>query len=110
MLTVENLKKAFADAFRRSEASATERHRARSAAWVACHAAELRVLCAGLDVTVFTRDDKRHFGRFGLNELLYDVSICQTATLSSPRGKPLRYITRAGWLVESELREGDSTA
>jgi hypothetical protein len=85
-------------------------HAARSAAWVSCLAEELRSFYGGTNATVFTKYDERNRHRFGLNELLHDISICEISTMKSPgQGQEMHYITRALWQIESELAEGDST-
>lgn len=48
---------------------------------------------------VFSRDHGENRQHFGLNELLFDVSVCHVQ--QSPSG--LRYVARAEWLVESEF-------
>lgn len=111
MFTAQHLKRALLNAAAR-ECSGTlqQLHAARSAAWVSCLAEELRSLYEGTHVAVFTKYDERNRDRFGLNELLYDISICETSTMKSPgQGKELHYITRALWQIESELAEGDSS-
>jgi hypothetical protein len=77
---------------------------------VRCLAGELQRLYADeRDVRVFYKGDAQHREDFGLNELLYDVCVCQTATCSSARqGKTLRYVTKALWQVESEFARDSS--
>src|SRR5690348_10548335 len=85
-------------------AAATDRlnvHRSR--AWVDALARQFRKQCEG-EVCVFSKHDHSNRERFGLNELLYDICVCKTATCTSPvHGKTLHYIQRALWQVESEF-------
>ena len=63
------------------------------------------------DVRVFHKADDPNRAEFGLNELLYDICVCQTATCSSARqGKELRFVTKALWQVESEFARDSSEA
>jgi hypothetical protein len=62
-------------------------------------------------VRVFHKGDAENRADFGLNELLYDVCVCQTAACPSARqGKTLRYVTKALWLVESEFARDSGEA
>jgi len=113
MLTAQHLlralEKAAASEFR-TTMSLKDLHKMRSRTWVARCAEEMHTLYPAPNVAVFTRHDERNRERFGLAELLYDISICETAVLKSPGlGKNLHYITKALWQIESELAEGDST-
>jgi hypothetical protein len=63
----------------------------------------LKTTVQGENVVVFCKADPTHRDTFGLNEMLYDVSICETDECIAPSGKKLRYITKAIWQVESEF-------
>ncbi len=52
---------------------------------------------------IFTKHFLGNKKEFGLNELLYDVLVCETKTTNSIHGKPLHFATKALWQVESEL-------
>ena len=54
-------------------------------------------------IRVFSKYNKENRKDFGLNELLFDISVCKINYLKSPRNKELAYIERAHWLVESEM-------
>jgi hypothetical protein len=108
MLTVEHLKRALVHPSQcgvPDPPSPGSLHQARSSEWVRCLAGELKQLYADSpDVRVFHKGDGGNREDFGLNELLYDVCVCQTAPCASARqGKTLRHITRALWQVESEF-------
>ena len=78
-------------------------HRQRSINWVESLAGEFRkVYPRDKDFRVFSKyhDQNRDFG---LNELLYDISVCRVNRITSPRHIELVYIEHAVWLVESEM-------
>lgn len=52
---------------------------------------------------VFDRDCGLNRQEFGVSELLFDILVAETTTVSAVRGKELRAITRAEWIIESEL-------
>ncbi len=54
-------------------------------------------------IKIFTKHFTGNKKEFGLNELLYDLLICETNTANSLHGKPLNFVTKALWQVESEL-------
>jgi hypothetical protein len=63
------------------------------------------------DVRVLTRSDASNKADFGLNELLYDVTVCRTAVVTSARArKPLSYVAAPLWHVESELAKNSRQA
>lgn len=47
---------------------------------------------------------------FGMDELLFDVLVCDTGTTNSPRGTKLTYIQKGIWAVESELARNSREA
>jgi len=60
---------------------------------------------------VFTKHHEPNRAEFGLNELLYDVLWCDTATTPAAEADVvLRYITRGMWAVESEFAEDSRKA
>ena len=89
------------------------RNRKRSCAWVECLAEELRKTFESVDrdVRVFSKEHRKNRADFGLNEMLYDLCVCETATCDSHTGrKQLRYITRVLWLIESEFAKNSVAA
>ena len=55
-------------------------------------------------VRVFSKGCRANRKEFGLNELLYDVSVCRSGTVrSSVHGRQLPYIREVLWQVESEF-------
>src|SRR4051812_17105010 len=76
----------------------------RSRAWVDALAQQFRQTLTEPDTCVFSKYDKSNRERFGLNELLYDVCVCRTASVTSPvHGSTLHYICKPLWQVESEF-------
>ena len=55
----------------------------------------------------FWRGNPDNNEEFGLSELLYDISVCQTETTRSMESKPrcLKFVSKASWVVESEFSE-----
>jgi hypothetical protein len=107
MLTVVLLEAALKSAYRECEKhsrlSPQQLHSKRSQAWVKCLGAQLKTIVHGEGIVVFCKADPANRDKFGLNEMLYDVSICDTGDCISPSGKKLRYIAKALWQVESEF-------
>jgi hypothetical protein len=102
MLTVEHLEEALAKAYEcKSQPGWSQQrlHSERSREWVKCLADELRKLNSDPDVCVFWKGNEKNRREFGLNELLYDVTVCKT----KKDGKGPRYVTKALWQVESEF-------
>lgn len=87
-------------------------HAARSRDFVAALGDQLGALCGHEpDVRVFTKHDERNRAEFGMNELLYDVAVCRTATIkSAATGKELHYVTAPIWHVESEFAKDSRQA
>lgn len=80
-------------------------HRARSSAVVEAIAAELRLAYAHRsDVVVFSKLHAANRETFGLNELLFDVTVCRVASIpATERGPELRHVVEPLWAIESEL-------
>ncbi|MCF8369268.1 MAG: hypothetical protein K9G76_09520 [Bacteroidales bacterium] len=90
------------------EPSELKRNRQRSINWVESLANEFRTkFPIAKDYGVFSKyyenEEKKQRREFGLNELLYDISVCKINYTISPRGTELAYIEKALWLVESEM-------
>jgi hypothetical protein len=113
-----NLKTLLSSAFHnacRSPCVAAERgvlHRERSRAWVESLANEFRGTLAGdPEIRVFSKGCHANREEFGLNEPLYDVLVCRTATVESAvHGKTLLYVREALWQVESEFARDSGAA
>src|SRR5262245_13437106 len=107
MLTVDlleaALKSAYDDCEKLRGLSAQQKHSKRSQAWVQCLGKQLKTIVQGKNIVVFCKADSTNREKFGLNEMLYDVSICETDECTAPGGKTLRFITQAIWQVESEF-------
>jgi len=84
-----------------------ERNRQRSIIWVESLASAFREYYQIKDnYRVFSKyyEDIETRKDFGLNELLYDISVCKINYTESPKHKTkLAYIEKALWLVESEM-------
>jgi hypothetical protein len=80
-------------------------HRRRSRIWVETLADAFRLHFAGdPTVRVFSKHNPSNRADFGLNELLYDVTVCRVGTVSSTKHqKVLYYVREALWQVESEF-------
>ena len=87
-------------------------HAARSRDFVAALGDQFASLYAGdPDVRVFTKHDERNRAEFGMNELLYDVTVCRTGRVKSARhGKALQYVASPIWHVESEFARSSRQA
>ncbi|REJ84609.1 MAG: hypothetical protein DWQ33_02265 [Bacteroidetes bacterium] len=58
-------------------------------------------------IKVFTKHYNNNRKEFGLNELLYDVLVCETSSTNSVQGIPISYVTKApfgGMLIEASFR------
>jgi hypothetical protein len=84
-------------------------HAMRSQVWVETLAETFRDHYSKVDenIRVFSKYFKGKEGKqrkdFGLNELLFDISVVKINTIESPRHKELTYIEKALWIVESEM-------
>jgi hypothetical protein len=108
VLTLDHIKRALenaADCERPgAAASAQALHATRSRQWVNCLASELKAMYPDPRVKVFFKGNAENQSEFGLDELLYDVCICETDTCPAARSrKMLRCVTSALWQVESEF-------
>lgn len=115
-MTLQQLKSALAEAAKCPDKEGLldgPMHRERSRVWVECLGKQLGASFKGSDrdVRVFTKHEDSNREDFGLNELLYDVCVCETALSPSHTGrKQLRYVTRALWLIESEFAKDSAAA
>lgn len=62
------------------------------------------------EFAVFSRDSRVNRPEFGLNELLFDILVAEIATVKSARGRDIKAIRGAEWLIESELNQTNSRA
>ena len=82
------------------ETTRAQRHRARSRNFIIELAAALREREGGGEVEALHRYSDAARARFGVNELLHDITVCRAAQVPD---QPLWYITDPLWQVESEL-------
>ena len=60
---------------------------------------------------VFWDGNTENKGDFCLQEMLFDVAVCEISTVESVTlEKPLPFFTRCHWQIESELNQGNSRA
>lgn len=80
-------------------------HRQRSINWIKMLAKEFQKLYpVDSGFRVFSRSDGSNKADFKLNELLFDIAVCEVAPIRSAYDKQeLSYVTRAVWQVESEF-------
>jgi hypothetical protein len=105
MMDLRNLlEKAFADATKTAVANTAlkQLHVARARAWITSLTTRFRCQYCGNSMRVLSKYNATHRKEFGLNELLYDVLVCQVDIVEK-YGKPLVYIQDVVWQVESEF-------
>ena len=84
-------------------------HSDRSEAWVNCLGKGFREHYQDEDQRVFWKQNESNTEQFGLNELLFDVLVCQVNEVKSVRrGTRLQFISKCYWQVESELNDSNS--
>ena len=94
---------------KRDGESAGQTHRERSSAWIDCLGTGFQEHYSEPSQLVFWRHNYDNQRQFGLNELLFDLLVCQVEELESARHKiPLQFVSKCHWLVESEL-DNEST-
>ena len=92
-----------------AERSTAQINRERSIDWVDYLGKGFREYYNNDDQCVFWRKNQGNRKQFGLNELLFDISVCQIKEVPSIRhGKPLPFVSKCYWQVESELNDSDS--
>ncbi len=81
----------------------------RSSKFVECLAGELRLKYENDNsgYRVLSRDYPAHKSEFGMNELLYDILVCDTGITGTVKNSDVkaRYITKGIWAVESEMKK-----
>ncbi len=82
-----------------------EVNRNRSAEFVSRLATALHRECEGDEqVIALSKHNADHRERFGVNELLFDITVCRTDTVASgTSGGELSFVTKGLWAVESEM-------
>ena len=87
-------------------------NRNRSSEFVKQLAAEYNKFYEGDEaIRVLSSGNNSNRTEFGLNELLYDVTVCSVTNIeSSKQGKQLTLVTQTLWSVESELRRDSREA
>ena len=87
-------------------------HRNRSKNFVESLAAEFRQRYAERDdVAVFSKHYEANRKRHGLNELMYDVAVCETRRVSSSTGRTdLTYVSSLVVAIESEMAKDSRQA
>jgi hypothetical protein len=118
MITKEFIEKTFSLALTNAEKKAVEKkiysgdlqklHALRAREWVEALANSFREhFKVDENIRVFSKYYESENGEqrkdFGLNELLFDISVVKINKIESPRHKELTYIEKALWLVESEM-------
>lgn len=76
-----------------------------SGKWVSAFATALRAegWYGQSSFCVFDRSCLDHKASFGVRELLYDILVAEVILVPAVRGRELRAITGAEWIIESEL-------
>jgi hypothetical protein len=94
------------------EESKGKLHKKRSETWIDTLAAEFKTqLRTGNDIRVFSKRDYSNRKDFGLNELLYDIVVCQVEeVVSTKQKKTLFYVREVLWQVESEFAKNSREA
>jgi len=89
--------------------STGQANRAASSAWVDCLGKEFKKRYDNDNQRVFWKGNKKNRNEFGLNELLFDISVCHIEKIPSiSKGTPLPFVSKCLWQVESELNDSDS--
>lgn len=107
MLVSELIQTAFANAKKLAPETASsegELHRQRSIAWVNALSQEFGDIYPVPEYRVFSKYEPSNRVDFGLNELLFDIAVCEVGETPSSRNQVnLHYVKRAIWQVESEF-------
>lgn len=85
-------------------APARDRNRKRAGVWVEGLAQRLRTVYSACGHVVFSRDCHDNRASYRINELLFDILVCEARSVRSTRhGVELPALTRAIWAIESEM-------
>ena len=80
-----------------------------SGVWLDCLGKEFQECYDDKVQSVFWKGNKKNRRQFGLNELLFDISVCHVEEVPSiGKGTPLPFVSNCHWQVESELNDSDS--
>lgn len=80
-----------------------------SGVWLDCLGKEFQGYYRDKDQRVFWKGNNGNRGQFGLNELLFDISVCRIEEVPSIRkGTQLPFVSDCHWQVESELNDSNS--
>ena len=80
-----------------------------SSLWLDSLGKEFRNRYKDKGLRVFWKGNKSNRNQFGLNELLFDISVCQVEEVPSIRKRtPLPFVSNCYWQIECELNDSDS--
>ncbi len=103
-----NIKALIQKAWEEASSSHTQTHKDRAKAWIECLGKGFREHYPNENHRVFWRDNSCN-SDFELSELLFDISVCQIGWVPSiAQEKPLPYIAKSLWQVESEFDNKNS--
>ncbi len=92
-----------------SEMAGGRVNREASDVWLDCLGQEFRKYYDDKNQRVFWKGNSENRGQFGLNELLFGISVCQVEEVPSiGKGTLLPFVSNCHWQVESELNDSDS--
>ena len=105
-----NIRELIRDAWSETLKKAKEKpNRCKAEIWVNCLGKGFRRHYEGSSQAVFWRGNGNNKNDFGLNELLFDISVCETAKVSSiVKEDQLTFVAGCYWQVESELNDSNS--
>ena len=84
-------------------------HSDRSSGWIDCLGESFQGRYTNEDQRVFWKKNSSNRSQFNLNELLFDISVCQIKEVPSiQKGAPLSFISKCYWQIESELNNHNS--
>lgn len=105
-ITGDSLPTAVGSAWREARQQMTADNRGRSATWVSALGRQFQVgYPRHHGYRVFWRANRSNRCAFGLNEFLFDVTVCSVCEVPSLQRPPtqLEYVSHCHWLVESEF-------
>ena len=80
-----------------------------SSVWLDSLGREFQGCYSGYDQIVLWKGNFQNRREFGLNELLFDISVCQVEKVHSiTKGTQLPFVSHCHWQVESELNASNS--
>jgi len=88
-------------------ASPRIKHRERSKSFIELLAGGMKKQYAKPSIRCLSKHNAANRSEFGLNELLFDILICDTSVTEKKR---LRFVTKGLWVVESELARNRRSA